>query len=191
MTTPPDSPPVVRLDPAGIPVLLSAQDGEERAYTAWGLVEVPGAAALVLTKGEPPTMANGRALADALDDDPENPHMHPGSRAWEKERADGAEASVRRRERELERQREVVAYQNSRLVWLRKDLSSAEKRTMVAEARLAWRNRDRPAVRDWLTGGVGAALGGVLIAAGDAPALQIAGGAMVGAAVSHVLSRLR
>lgn len=40
-------------------------------------------------------MQDTRRLADALDDDPDDPHMLPGSRMWEKERADAAEARLR------------------------------------------------------------------------------------------------
>jgi len=84
-----------------------AEDGRLTVYAEDGTTELASGYPLLARQVDdltaivvgPPdrtvTMGDARQLADALDDDPENPHMLPGSRMWEKERADAAEARAR------------------------------------------------------------------------------------------------
>ena len=84
----------IAVDPDGVPCTLVDIAGDEVTGTLWGAVRAGGAFALILTEHDhfahtpvPPTAGMMRALGDALDDDPENPHMTEGSRLWWKEEA--------------------------------------------------------------------------------------------------------
>lgn len=91
----------IAVDPDGVPCTLVDIAGDEVTGTLWGAVRAGGAFALILTELDhfsripvPPTAGMFRALGDALDDDPENPHMTEGSRLWWKEEAARLRAEV-------------------------------------------------------------------------------------------------
>lgn len=115
-TAPAAEVPQLSLDPDGRPLVLVDLAGEARDVTAWGVVtaDIDGGTAVAVvctdvdTQPDAPTF---RRLADALDDDPNDPEPTRGSRAWEKARADRAVAELRR--------------QADRLVELAGDLNAA------------------------------------------------------------------
>lgn len=91
----------IAVDPDGVPVALHDLAGDVLDGTLWGAARVGGAVALVVTEFDhfdhqpvPPTPGMMRALADALDSDPDQPLPLHGSRAWEKRRADKLAADV-------------------------------------------------------------------------------------------------
>lgn len=91
---------VITLDPDGVPVALQDIAGDTLDGTLWGAARADGAVALIVTEDNQadffdrtpnvPTVGQLRALADALDDDPNDPELTPGCRQWEKKRADDA-----------------------------------------------------------------------------------------------------
>lgn len=85
----------IAVDPDGLPVALVDLVGDQIDGTLWGAVRAGGCFALVVTEydhftrapGGPPTRDNLLALADALTDDPNDPHLIPNTRAWWREEA--------------------------------------------------------------------------------------------------------
>lgn len=94
MTSPAPTRQVLTIDPDGVPVALVDIAGDTIDGTLWGAVRAGGAVALVVTEddrsdfyvrdkpGNPPTVDAMLALADALTDDPENPHHIENTRLW-------------------------------------------------------------------------------------------------------------
>lgn len=139
----------IAVDPDGLPVALVDIAGDQLDGTLWGAVRVGGIIALVVTEHDhfthgptgPPTAGQLRALADALDDDPNDPHLKVGSRRWEKERAEQAVAATRRqldrvielgerltRHREMhEAQAATIREQRAELDQLRAQLQQARR----------------------------------------------------------------
>jgi hypothetical protein len=101
--TQPTAPPTIELDPDGRQIVVVDVAGEPLDGVVWGAVRAGRMIALICTEPDPatrqtdpPVAAEFRALADALDDDPHNPHLHPGSRAWEREGRKNAERTIDR-----------------------------------------------------------------------------------------------
>jgi len=78
----------IRVDPDGVPVALEDVAGDVLTGTLVGAARAGGAVALIVMEHErdvdapPATVGHMRDLADALLDDPNNPHLVEGTRAW-------------------------------------------------------------------------------------------------------------
>ena len=86
---------VIAVDPDGVPVALQDAAGDQLDGVLYGAARAGGAVALIVTELDhfsrqptgPPTRGQLRALADALDNNPNDPHLLHGSRLWWKEEA--------------------------------------------------------------------------------------------------------
>lgn len=60
----------LELEVTGTPVTVCDAEGKPRDLTAWGMAVAPGAVALILTDGQPPTVEQLRDLGSRLTDQP-------------------------------------------------------------------------------------------------------------------------
>lgn len=156
----------ITVDPDGIPVALVDLAGDQLDGTLWGAARAGGCVALVVTENDalsgqpwgPPTTAHVLALADALTDDPENPHLIEGTRLWWREeatslrhrhagavlRAERAEAEVERLTAMHDAQATVLRHRDAMIRGQRAELDqqrAASQPTAPRTLRRAWWRR--------------------------------------------------
>jgi len=100
MSRPTPTPTRIRVDPDGVPVALEDVAGDVLTGTLVGAARAGGAVALIVMEHEAThdapsaTVGHMRDLADALLDDPNNPHLVEGTSAWWTEQLAGARQTI-------------------------------------------------------------------------------------------------
>lgn len=114
----------IRVDPDGVPVALEDVAGDVLDGVLVGAARAGGAIALVVMEegsGQAPTATVGhmRALADALLDDPNDPHLVEGTSGWWKEQLAARRAEADRLREAHDAQAATIREQRAHLEELR------------------------------------------------------------------------